>query len=132
MARGERKTAPPPPGPLSQAGSALKQGAGAVLRSPLAMGALGGFSTVESGQEAQKRMVGGDATGAAIAGTGVGGGLMQMIPHPATRAIGAAISVASPLTQYLRDNLQKQTPMPEPTPEEMMAAQRPAFMYARP
>lgn len=123
---------PPPPGPLSQAAGAVKQGAGAVLRSPLAMGALGGFSAVESGQEAQKRMMGGDTTGAAIAGTGVGGGLMQMIPHPATRAIGAAISVASPLTLYLRDNLKNQQPMPEATPEELLAAQRPAFMYARP
>ena len=121
---------PPPPGPLSQAAGAVKQGAGAVLRSPLAMGALGGFSAVESGQEAQKRMASGDDTGAMIAGTGVGGGLMQMIPHPATRAIGAAISVASPLTLYLRENLKNQTPMPDPTEAQMLQAQSPAFgMY---
>jgi len=120
------------PGPLSQAAGALKQGAGAVLRSPVTMGALGGFSAAESGQEAQKRMMAGDTTGAAIAGTGGVGGLMQLIPHPATRAIGAAISVASPLTLYLRDNLKKQTPMTEPTPEELLAAQKPAFIYARP
>ena len=123
---------PPPPGPLSQAAGAVKQGAGAVLRSPLAMGALGGFSAVESGQEAQKRMASGDDTGAMIAGTGVGGGLMQMIPHPATRAIGAAISVASPLTLYLRENLKNQSPMPEATPAEMLEAQKPSFRYARP
>lgn len=123
---------PSPPGALSQATGALKQGAGAVLRSPVTMGALGGFSAAESGQEAQKRMMEGDTTGAAIAGTGGVGGLMQLIPHPATRAIGAAISVASPLTLYLRDNLKKQTPMTEPTPEELLAAQKPAFIYARP
>ncbi len=123
---------PPGPGPLSQAAGALKQGAGAVLRSPLAMGALGGLSAAEGGQESQKRMAAGDTTGAAIAGTGGVGGLMQMVPHPATRAIGAAISMASPLTLYLRDNLQKQTSMPEATPEELLAAQRPAFRYARP
>lgn len=124
---------PPQPGALSQAAGAVKQGAGAVLRSPLAMGALGGFSAVESGQEAQKRMASGDDTGAMIAGTGVGGGLMQMIPHPATRAIGAAISVASPLTLYLRENLKNQTPMPDPTEQELLAAQRPAFgMYPKP
>jgi hypothetical protein len=121
---------PPQPGALSQAAGAVKQGAGAVLRSPLAMGALGGFSAVESGQETQKRMASGDDTGAMIAGTGVGGGLMQMIPHPATRAIGAAISVASPLTLYLRENLKNQTPMPDPTEAQMRQAQRPAFgMY---
>jgi hypothetical protein len=123
---------PPGPGPLSQAAGAVKQGVGAVLRSPLASGALGGLSMAESGQEAQKRMQTGDATGAMIAGTGALGGAMQMMPSPQLKVIGALISAASPLTQYLRDNLKSQTQMPDPTEQEMLEAQRPAFRYARP
>jgi hypothetical protein len=123
---------PPGPGPLSQAAGAVKQGVGAVLRSPLASGALGGLSMAESGQEAQKRMQTGDATGAMIAGTGALGGAMQMMPSPQLKVIGALISAASPLTQYLRDNLKSQTPMPDPTEQELLEARMPAFRYARP
>jgi hypothetical protein len=65
-----------------------------------------------------------------IAGTGGLGGAMQMMPNPQMKVLGALISAASPLTQYLRDNLKKQTPMLDPTEEEFLAAQRPAFgMY---
>jgi hypothetical protein len=124
--------APPGPGPLAKMGQGVMQGAGAVLKSPLASGALGGLSMAESGQEAQKRLQAGDTTGAMIAGAGGLGGAMQMMPNPQMKVLGAMISAASPLTQYLRDNLQKQTEMPEPSPEEMMAAQRPSFRYARP
>jgi hypothetical protein len=123
---------PPPPGPLSQAGSALKQGAGAVLRSPLAQGAMGGLSIAESAQEADRQIQAKDTTGAAIAGAGVAGGAMQIFGGPKAKAIGALVSAASPLTLYLRKNLQNQTPMPDPTEQEMLAAQKPAFMYARP
>jgi hypothetical protein len=123
---------PQAPGPLSQAAGALKQGASAVLRSPLASGAMGGFSMAESGQEAEKRMQTGDTTGAMIAGTGALGGAMQMMPSPQLKVIGALVSAASPLTQYLRDNLKSQTPMPDPTEQELLQAQRPAFIYARP
>jgi hypothetical protein len=123
---------PQAPGPLSQAAGALKQGASAVLRSPLASGAMGGFSMAESGQEAEKRMQTGDTTGAMIAGTGALGGAMQMMPSPQLKVIGAMVSAASPLTLYLRENLRKQTPMPDPTEQELLEAQRPAFIYARP
>jgi hypothetical protein len=123
---------PPPPGPLSQAAGAVKQGVGAVLRSPVASGAMGGLSMAESGQEAQKRVQAGDTTGAMIAGTGGLGGAMQMMPSPQLKVIGALISAASPLTQYLRDNLKNQTPMPDPTEQQMLEARSPAFRYARP
>jgi hypothetical protein len=123
---------PPPPGPLSQAAGALKQGAGAVMRSPLASGALGGLSMAESAQEADRQIQAKDTTGAAIAGAGVAGGAMQIFGGPKAKAIGALVSAASPLTLYLRKNLQNQTPMPDPTEEEMLEAQRPAFRYARP
>lgn len=124
--------APAGPGPLSQAAGVAKQGAGAVLRSPVTMGALGGVSMMESAEETQKRIQAKDPTGAAIAGAGGVGGALQMVPNPAVRAIGAAISVASPLTQYLRDKLRNEPEMPEPTPEEMLEAQQPAFRFARP
>jgi len=123
---------PPPPSPLSQAAGAVKQGVGAVLRSPIASGALGGLSMAESGQEAQKRVQAGDTTGAMIAGTGGLGGAMQIFGGPKLKTIGALISAASPLTLYLRENLKNQTPMPDPTEQEMFEAQRPAFRYARP
>jgi hypothetical protein len=123
---------PPPPGPLAQAAGAVKQGAGAVLRSPLASGALGGLSIAESAQEADRQIQAKDTTGAAIAGAGVAGGAMQIFGGPKAKAIGALVSAASPLTLYLRKNLQNQTPMPDPTEQEMVEAQSPAFRYARP
>lgn len=125
---------PPPsgPGPLSQAAGAFKQGAGAVMRSPLAMGALGGLSLADSAQEIQKRMQSDDATGAAIAGAGGIGGAMQMMPNNKLRALGAAVSALSPLTQYLRDKIRSQPDGPDLTKEEMLEAQRPSFRYARP
>jgi hypothetical protein len=123
---------PPQPGALSQAGAALKQGAGAVLRSPLAQGAMGGLSIAESAMEADRQIQAKDTTGAGIAAAGVGGGAMQIFGGPKVKAIGALISAASPLTLYLRENLRKQTPMPDPTEQELLAAQRPAFLYARP
>ena len=124
---------PPGPGPLSQAAGALKQGAGAVLRSPLAQGALGGLSIAESAMEADKRIQQQDTAGAGIAAAGIGGGAMQIFGGPKVKAIGALISAASPLTLYLRENLRKQAPMPDPTEAEMLEAQRAAFgMYPKP
>jgi hypothetical protein len=124
---------PPQPGALSQAAGALKQGAGAVLRSPLVSGAMGGLSIAESAQEADRQIQAKDTTGAAIAGTGIIGGGMQIFGGPKAKAIGALVSAASPLTLYLRKNLQNQTPMPDATEAELLAAQRPAFnMYPRP
>jgi hypothetical protein len=125
--------APPQPGALSQAGSLVKKGAGAVLNSPVTMGALGGLSVLESGGEAISRTKAGDPTGANIAAAGGVGGVMQMMPLPLPlKAIGAAVAAASPLTLYLRDKINNQTPMPEATPAEMLEAQSPAFRYARP
>jgi hypothetical protein len=124
---------PQAPGPLSQAAGALKQGAGAVLRSPVTMGALGGLSVLESGGEAISRTKTGDPTGANIAAAGGVGGVMQMLPLPLPlKAVGAAVAAASPLTLYLRDKINNQTPMPDPTEQELLEAQSPAFRYARP
>lgn len=124
--------APARPSPLAQAGQMVKQGAGAVLRSPVTMGALGGLSIAEGGQEFQKRVQQGDTTGAALAGAQTVGGAMQIMPNPYLRGIGALISTASPLTQYLRDRIRNQPEMPEPTPKELELARRPAFVYPSP
>jgi Transglycosylase SLT domain len=123
---------PPKPSPLAQAGQMAGRGAGAVLRSPVAMGALGGLSAAEGAQEFQKRVQEGDTTGAALAGAQGVGGALQMMPSPKLRAVGAMISTISPLTQYLRDKIRNQPEMPEPTPEEMELAKRPAFVYPSP
>ena len=125
---------PAPPGPLSRAAGAVKQGVGAVLRSPVVMGGLGGLSMAESGQEAEKRYSEGDMPGAAIAGAGVFGGGLQMVPSVPTKAFGAMISAASPLTLYLYDKLRGQgiQEPKEPTEQELMEASRPAFgIYPR-
>jgi hypothetical protein len=127
--------APPQPGALAKMGQGLQQGAGAVLRSPVAMGALGGLSAMEGAQESQKRYSEGDMPGAAIAGAGVIGGGMQMIPSVPTKAVGAMISAASPLTLYLYDKLRGQGAREpqEPTERELMEASRPAFgIYPKP
>lgn len=123
---------PPKPSPLAQAGQMAGRGAGAVLRSPLTMGALGGLSAAEGAQEFQQRVQQGDTTGAALAGAQGVGGIMQMMPSPPIRAVGAMVSAISPLTQYLRDKIRNQPEMPEPTPEEMELARRPAFVYPSP
>ena len=125
---------PAPPGALSQAGQGLKQAAGAVMRSPVVMGALGGLSMAESGQEAEKRFAEGDMPGAAIASAGVIGGGLQMAPSVPTKAFGAMISAASPLTLYLYDKLRGQgiQEPKEPTEQELMEASKPAFgIYPR-
>lgn len=82
----------------------------ALMGSPKAVGGLGGLSMAESGMEAMKRMQGGDPIGAAIAGAGVVGGGLSMVPSIPTRVGGAALSAASPLTLYLYDKLRQTSP----------------------
>jgi hypothetical protein len=125
---------PTPPSALSQAAGVAKRGAGAVLNSPITMGGLGGLSAAMAAQEADARLRQGDTTGATIAAAGGIGGAMQMMPNPKIRAIGAVVSAASPLTQYLRDKLRSvpddaEIPL---TPEEILQTQTPSFRYARP
>lgn len=123
----------PAPGPLSQAGNMGKKALGAVAGSPVLSGALGGLSAAESGQEFYNRYQQNDIPGMMISGAGVGGGALQMVPHPASRALGAGLSAASPLTMYLYDKLRgKGAPNIPPTPQEEAIARRPAFVYPRP
>jgi hypothetical protein len=99
------------------------------------MGGLGGLSMAESGQETQKRYSEGDMPGAAIASAGVVGGGLQMVPSVPTKAVGAMISAASPLTLYLYDKLRGQGAQEsqELTERELMEASRPAFgIYPKP
>lgn len=127
---------PPPPGALSQATGALKQGAGAVLNAPGVSGALGGLGMAEAGQEFMKRQAQGDVPGQFLAGMGVLGGGMAMVPNPMVKALGAALSTASPLSLYLRDKIgapSDVSQVPELTEQEKMLASRPAFgMYPKP
>ena len=123
-------TTPPRPGPLSQAAGVLKQGAGAVMNAPGVSGALGGLGVAESGQEFMKRQAAGDVPGQVLAGMGVVGGGLAMTPHPMAKALGAALSTASPLSLYLRDKIGAPSDEPELTEQEMFLASRPAFgMY---
>ena len=127
---------PPKPGALSQVGGMLKQGAGAVLNAPGVSGALGGLGMAESGQEFMKRQAQGDVPGQVMAGMGVAGGGLAMVPNPMAKALGAALATASPLSLYLYDKV-KAIPgaedMPAPTEAELLAAQKPAFgIYPKP
>lgn len=133
-------SAPPPappqmptkPGPLSQVGGMLKQGAGAVMNAPGVSGALGGLGMAESGQEFMKRRAAGDVPGQVMAGMGVVGGGLAMVPNPMVKALGAALSTASPLSLYLRDKIGAPSDAPELTEQEKMLNSRPAFgMYPR-
>jgi hypothetical protein len=127
--------APPQPGTLAKLGQGLKAGAGAVLNAPGVSGALGGLGIAESGQEYMKRQAAGDMPGQVMAGMGVAGGGLAMAPHLMAKTLGAALATASPLSLYLYDKIKampKNSDMPEPTPEELLAAQQPAFRYARP
>lgn len=101
---------PAPPGALQQVGAAAKNVAGAAMRSPVVGGALGGLGAAESGMEVMSRMRQKDPIGAAIASAGALGGGMMMIPHPATKIGGAALSAASPLALYLYDKMRKTSP----------------------
>jgi hypothetical protein len=127
---------PPKPGALSQVGGMLKQGAGAVLNAPGVSGALGGLGMAESGQEFMKRQAQSDVPGQVMAGMGVAGGGLAMVPNPMAKALGAALATASPLSLYLYDKV-KAIPgaedMPAPTEAELLAAQKPAFgIYPKP
>jgi hypothetical protein len=127
--------APQQPGTLAKVGQGLKTGAGAVLNAPGVSGALGGLSMAESGQEYMKRQAAGDLPGQVMAGMGVVGGGLGLVPNPMTKALGAALATASPLSLYLYDKIKampKNSDVPPPTPEELLAAQQPAFRYARP
>lgn len=118
---------PPGPGPLSQMGGALKQGARAVMGSPVVSGALGGFAAMEGAQDAQNRYMQGDTTGAVISGIGAAGGAMTTLPFMPAKVLGTAIATASPLTNYLRDKLGTAEQVPELTEQERMIYSRPAF-----
>ena len=116
----------PAPGALSKATGVLKQGANAILNTPGVSGALGGLSAAESGQEFMKRQSQGDVPGQFMAGMGVLGGGMAMVPNPLVKAAGAALSTASPLSLYLYDKLgNKGQQYPHLTPQqiERIAAQ---------
>jgi hypothetical protein len=126
---------PPQPSNLAKVGQGLKTGVGAVLNAPGVSGALGGLGIAESGQEYMKRQAAGDLPGQVMAGMGVAGGGLALVPYPMAKALGAALATASPLSLYLYDKIKampKNSDVPEPTPEELLAAQRPAFRYARP
>jgi hypothetical protein len=123
---------PTPPGALSQAGSAMGRAAGAVARSPIVSGALGGLSMAEQGQEFYNRYKAGDIPGMMISGTGAAGGALQVTPSPALRAVGMGMSAASPLAMMLYDKIRSE-PSPLPATEaELRQAAQPAFIFPRP
>lgn len=114
---------PAGPGALSKIAGGVKTGMGAITRSPIASGALGGLSAAESAQEFQRRYQAKDYPGMALAGLGAAGGLLSMVPHPATRGVGMATSAASPLALYLLDKSRTSTP-----PKQMQFDSMPAMM----
>jgi len=98
---------------------------------PAASGALGGYALGSQGQEAFNRFQKGDVAGSTVAGLGALGGLASMVPHPATRALGAAASTVSPAALAVLDKMRtmNQPPQAPASEAEMRAAQSPAFMF---
>jgi len=76
---------------------------------PALGGALAGFGAGSQGMEAAERFNRGDMLGAGIAGVGALGGVAGMIPHPLTRGIGTAVSMASPLALSILDRIHNQS-----------------------
>lgn len=109
---------PPGPGALQKVTEAAKTGAGAVARSPVTMGALGGLGAAESGQEFYSRYKQGDIPGMVLSGLGTVGGLASAVPHPIVRGIGVGVSTVSPLALYLLDKMRGKVP-----PEALMQPQ---------
>lgn len=109
---------PPGPSPLQRVAGAAKTGAGAVARSPVTMGALGGLGAAESGQEFYDRYKKGDIPGMVLSGIGTVGGLASVVPHPIVRGIGVGASAVSPLALYLLDKMRGKVP-----PEALMQQQ---------
>jgi hypothetical protein len=101
---------------------------------PVVPATLGGASAGYQGQEAFNRYQKGDMTGATVAGMGALGGLASMVPHPATRALGATASAVSPAALAVLDKMRtmNQPPKVPASPQELQGAQNPAFMYPRP
>jgi hypothetical protein len=107
-------TQPPKPSLLQRTqqttaniGKSMGRGMMTPFRSPIMAGALGGLGIAEGGQEAYTRIKGGDDPGAAIAGSGIIGGLMALSPSPITKGLGVATAAASPLALYLYDKAKK-------------------------
>jgi hypothetical protein len=130
-----RQVPTPPPTPMLQN---IRQGAqtvGNVMgKIPVVPATLGGASAGYQGQEAVNRYQKGDMTGATVAGLGALGGLASMVPHPATRALGATASAVSPAALAVLDKMRtmNQQPKVPASPEEIRNAQNPAFMFPRP
>jgi len=117
-----------------RAGQATRDVGGALGRFPILANTAAGAGAGFQGQEAYERYKKGDMTGSMIAGAGSLGSLASMIPHPATRALGAGAAIASPAALAVLDKMRAMSQQPKipASPEEMRNAQKPAFMFARP
>lgn len=98
--------------PLSKVAGAFKTVANLPMVKMGAQGALAGAGAGFSGNEAITRFQNKDYPGAAIASVGALGSLASLIPHPLTRGIGTAASMASPLALSVLDRLHNQPAQP--------------------
>jgi len=105
------------PGPLSKAAS--------VLKSPIVGGAAAGAGAGLSFYEAYRRFQEGDRSGAVIAALGGAGALASMIPG--LGLAGGAVGAATMPALGINDLMKSQPAAPEPTPEELQQASRPAY-----
>ena len=114
--------------------SGLQSIGGAMARSPVLTGVLGGAGAGFGGQEAFDRYSKGDKPGAYLAGVGALGSAASVIPTIPTRVLGGALATASPAALAVLDRVRKvqAEPTQQPTQSELQQAQQPAFRYARP
>ena len=100
-----------------------------VLRSRY-MGALGAGSAAYQGMEALKQLRAGQDEEAALSGMGALGGALMVIPTVPTALVGGALS-AAPYAYRRYKQIRAEPPPQEPTEEELIRAQRPAFTPQR-
>jgi len=122
------------PAPTQKQPGALSRATGAVLGNPVVQRGLGGFGVGAGTAEAIERARKGDIPGTALAGTAALGSAASMFPPtavPGSVVSGTATGALS-LVDKIRNKLASEAqnpPIPEPTPEDMVRANRPALMY---
>jgi hypothetical protein len=103
---------PPVIEPPSTAGQkvlgTLESAGKAMSKVPVVSGALAGYGAGSQGIEAAQRWNRGDVPGAIISGIGAAGSVASMVPHPLTRAIGAATATVSPAALWVLDKMRQQ------------------------
>jgi len=122
---------PQPPGPTmgERVSSGIRATGNIVRAVPPLTGGLAGLGAAEQGIEAGRRLTSGDYTGGAIAGIGALGSAALASRNLKTKALGGALSMASPAVLMVLDKMRQEraNPPAPPTQQEIDVASKPYF-----